>query len=399
MKRKVTATEFLYLSIEKGVGAFSLLRVVKGTFVNRDEVMMDIQRAWDQATRQNPIFRLSLVGKHWVSLPESWVAPVQVVNNHIDLLKVPKIENLNLSIATIALWVFHDGFVFQVSHAITDGVGLQILIGDFFNLLNDRVVVVENSKKSAVPLNERHLAIKLKIKHRWFLPKLDQDYSGLNVTMGKYDEQLVRNHADWAQMQIPLNSIIGSTDTKTLLPTLMLRIARWLKKYNNQSKVRFMLPVDLRKYDDNTQTAGNYSLPLWFEIDGDEVPVDFANLLRGKIRNKEALSFADPLWLSLRPLVLLRNFVFLRLVKKSNQKKRYPVSVILTYLGKVKPEENQFVGFRAESIWSTALYSGIAPIQIHITHDEFNVQIHLSYNCRIFTITDVNALFDQLLIN
>ena len=78
MSRSITPTESLYLTIEKSLGPFSILRVIRGSFSDQNSILSTIRGAWDFATRYHPNFRLVLRGNIWVENEEGWLAPINV---------------------------------------------------------------------------------------------------------------------------------------------------------------------------------------------------------------------------------------------------------------------------------------------------------------------------------
>jgi len=399
MSRSITPTESLYLMIEKSLGPFSILRVIRGSFSDQDSMLSTIRGAWDFATRYHPNFRLVLRDNIWVENEEGWLAPIKLEHRHIDLGEVPYLTSLDSYESNVRLWVFQDALIFQASHAITDGVGIQRLIDRFFDLMkmsfgaNVNLSVKDISPNSNLNhCTERQIANKFRIKPRFFIPQINQYFNRKSTIQ----TALVPNHAAWDYKQIRLGYVLHEEGIDKLLPILMLKISQWLRTLHPNDTVRFMLPVDLRKYDNTIEMDGNLSLPLWFDLNGDEGVNQLSEDIRYKIKNKVVLRNADSWWLGSKLLSKIRNFVFVQLVKRSSKRDCFPVSVIISFLGKCNVENYHISGFTCESVWSTALFSGIAPIQIHVTYDDENLQLHMSYYKQYFTQSDINGLFTSL---
>ena len=399
MSRSITPTESLYLTIEKSLGPFSILRVIRGSFSDQNSILLTIRGAWDFATRYHPNFRLVLRGNIWVENEKGWHAPINVEHRNIDLGEVPYLTSLDSYESNVRLWVFQDALVFQASHAITDGVGIQRLIERFFDRM--KMSFGEDLNLSLKDLSnnsnlnhctERQIASKFRIKPRFFIHKIDQYFNRKSII----NTEIISNHAAWNYKQIRLENVLHDEGVDKLLPILMLKISHWLRSLHPKNTIRFMLPVDLRKYDNTLEMDGNLSLPLWFDLNGDEGVTELSEDIRFKIKNKVVLRNADPWWLSGKLLSKIRNFVFVQLVNRCSKRDCFPVSVVISFLGKYNVENYHFPGFKCESVWSTALFSGIAPIQIHVTYDEENLQLHLSYYKQYFTQNDISALFTGL---
>ena len=69
MRRKVTATESLYLSIEASVGSFSITRAIKGTFLTAKPQISAIKDAWNRTCWIHPHFRRIVRKNHWEDMP------------------------------------------------------------------------------------------------------------------------------------------------------------------------------------------------------------------------------------------------------------------------------------------------------------------------------------------
>lgn len=399
MSRNITPTESLYLTIEKSLGPFSILRVIRGSFSDQNSILLTIRGAWDFATRYHPNFRLVLRGNIWVENEEGWHAPINVEHRNIDLGEVPYLTSLDSYESNVRLWVFQDALIFQASHAITDGVGIQRLIERFFDRMKmsfgeDLNVSLKDLSNNS-NLNhctERQIASKFRIKPRFFIPKIDQYFNRKSII----NTEIISNNAAWNYKQIRLENVLHEEGGDKLLPILMLKISHWLRSLHPNNTIRFMLPVDLRKYDNTLEMDGNLSLPLWFDFNGDEGVTELSEDIRFKIKNKVVLRNADPWWLGGKLLFNIRNFVFVQLVNRCSERDCFPVSVVMSFLGKYNVENYHFSGFKCESVWSTALFSGIAPIQIHVTYDEENLQLHLSYYKQYFTQNDISDLFTGL---
>lgn len=399
MSRNITPTESLYLTIEKSLGPFSILRVIRGSFSDQNSILLTIRGAWDFATRYHPNFRLVLRGNIWVENEEGWHAPINVEHRNIDLGEVPYLTSLDTYESNVRLWVFQDALIFQASHAITDGVGIQRLIERFFDRMKmsfgeDLNVSLKDLSNNS-NLNhctERQIASKFRIKPRFFIPKIDQYFNRKSII----NTEIISNNAAWNYKQIRLENVLHEEGGDKLLPILMLKISHWLRSLHPNNTIRFMLPVDLRKYDNTLEMDGNLSLPLWFDFNGDEGVTELSEDIRFKIKNKVVLRNADPWWLGGKLLFNIRNFVFVQLVNRCSERDCFPVSVVMSFLGKYNVENYHFSGFKCESVWSTALFSGIAPIQIHVTYDEENLQLHLSYYKQYFTQNDISDLFTGL---
>ena len=398
MERPITSTESLYLAIEASVGSFAMIRAVQGEFYANRCDQEAIQTAWQQSIHAHPHFRSVLRGRSWVDAGETFQPALEVVAARMDLHLLPHLRALDCSMSAICLWLYEDGFVFQASHSLTDGVGIQRLIHTFFDALRSVIRQEQNTARiKVIPvqqqyIDERSLAKLLGVKPTGFLPRWDKRFQAQVHIAGSS----IRDMAAWRSRSIPLAHLVSPGDNKLLLSQILLKTARWMQECHPNKSVRCMLPVDLRKYGENPWVDGNLSLPLWLEITGRESASDLSQDIRSRIKNREPLQQADPIPMNKTWLQNCRNWLFIQLIKWSHRRHRYALNMIVSYLGKYDQESYSYGGFRCDSVWSSALFSGISPLQMHVTHDDQSVYFHISYQRQLFTEAQIENLFKQL---
>ena len=399
MNRKVSDTESLYLSISETVGSFAIIRAVRGNFVTEDRDVHSVEQAWNQASFMHPHFRQVLLHRRWVDPGERHLLALTICPEELDLLKLPHLTPLNCGVSAIRLWVFRDGFVFQASHALTDGMGLQRLILAFFQCLRlsengklQRAQTTADAGNHQIWAQEREMAIACGAEPRGFMPRWDK----------KFQWQRPKNaggaqgNVKWACKQIALNDILRGDDPKWLLAKVVVTLARWMQEIHPNDTVRCMLPVDLRKYLPNPNVDGNASLPLWLLLKGDEPVQTVAEDIRARIKAGEPLQHATRFPLTQRWQQQCRNWAFKQLQNWSFHRGTYALNAIVSFLGHCDIGAHSSNHFQCDSVWSSALFSGICPLQLHVTHDTQHVQIHLSYQQHLFTEVQVDAFLLNL---
>lgn len=395
MRRKITATESLYLSIAETMGSFDIIRAVRGEFVTKERDLYSIEQAWNQASYMHPHFRQVLLHRHWVDPGEQHLPALSICPEDLDLLKLPHLIPLNCGISAIRLWVFRDGFVFQASHALTDGMGLQRLILAFFQCLKlsengklHRAQTTADSSNQRIWAHEREMAIACGVEPRGFIPRWDKKFQ----CQRSKNAGGAKGNVQWASKQVSLEDILRGDDPKFLLAKVVVTLSRWMQEIHPNDSVGCMLPVDLRKYLPNPDVDGNASLPLWLSLKGDESVQAVAEDIRARIKAGEPLQHAPRFPLTQRSQQQLRNWAFKQLQYWSFHRGTYALNAIVSFLGHCDIGAHSSDHFQCESVWSSALFSGICPLQLHITHNTQHVQVHLNYQQHLFTEAQVKAL-------
>lgn len=399
MRRKVTATESLYLSIESNVGTFSITRALKGTFSTASPPVADIEQAWHQANSKHPHFRRIVRGNYWVDMPENKHPHFRYEATKMNIGRLPHLPKLHCEESAVCLWLFNDGLVFQAAHAITDGAGLTQLIRTFFRVLRsiDTIHGELSAMETLSPvkncdIDERTFAHRFVANFRGFMPRWDKQFSNQDRENQKSEPLEAR----WAYQQLSIQKVLQSQDIKVLLAHIMVSVTKWMQTHHPNKTIRCMLPVDLRKYDTGSHFDGNLSLPLWLELTGNESAVDLSNEIRQRIKAKEPLQNAERWSLENRLLRGVRNWAFTQLVRWSFLRNRYALNMIVSFLGRYEKSDYSTGTFQCDTMWSSALFSGISPVQINVIHDDAHIQIHMSYLRKQFTELQIDDLFRRI---
>jgi hypothetical protein len=411
MKRRVTSTESLYLAVEKSIGTFSMLRVMLGTFSDREGSLALLRKHWNLACEMHPQFRFVLKGNYWVDPSNDHQPDFEVVNEAIELTKIPHLKPLDFHQSAVRLWVFQNGLIFQAAHALTDGMGLQNLIRDFFKIMKvdhaNPIFGAESAGNTADQstldgdyaqshgsygtfINEREFALRHIDKPKGFMPKLDKRFR----MQSEHPNQRLRNQASWIYHQGRIEPTLSGITEKELLAKLILTTAKWMQQIHPNTSVRCMVPVDLRKYEPTLKMDGNLSLPLWLELTGDESVHVVSEDLRNRIKRKEPLYNAEGWIMDFVGFRQLRKVFFLLLTRWGHYRKRYALNLIVSFMGKQKSIDYGFDGFDCDTVWSTAVYSGICPMQLNVTFDERHINYCISYHSQLFKPEQMHDLFE-----
>jgi hypothetical protein len=169
-----------------------------------------------------------------------------------------------------------------------------------------------------------------------------------------------------------------------------------MQTHHPNKTIRCMLPVDLRKYDTGSHFDGNLTLPLWLELTGNESAVDLSNEIRHQLKTMQPLHNAERMAFENDLLRGVRNWAFTQLVHWSFRRNRYTLNMVVSFLGRYEKSDYSTGSFQCDTMWSTALFSGISPVQINFIHDDAHIQFHISYLRKQFTELQIEDLFQRI---
>lgn len=399
MRRKVTATESLYLSIEASVGSFSITRAIKGTFLTAKPQISAIKEAWNRTCWIHPHFRRIVRKNHWEDMPSDQHPHFRHQAIEIDIANLPHLPKIHCEESAVCLWLFNDGFVFQVAHSITDGAGLTQLIRTFFRVLRsaDTTHGELSAMETLSPVNncdidERTFARRFVANFNGFVLRWDKKFTN----QGTENQKSEPLEAHWAHRQLSIHKVLQSQDIKVLLGLIMVRVTQWMQTHHPNKTIRCMLPVDLRKYDTGSHFDGNLTLPLWLELTGNESAVDLSNEIRHQLKTMQPLHNAERMAFENDLLRGVRNWAFTQMVHWSFRRNRYTLNMVVSFLGRYEKSDYSTGSFQCDTMWSTALFSGISPVQINFIHDDAHIQFHISYLRKQFTELQIEDLFQRI---
>ncbi len=133
-----------------------------------------------------------------------------------------------------------------------------------------------------------------------------------------------------------------------------------------------------------------------FEFKSFEAAVDLSNEIRQQIKAKKPLHNAERMALKNGLLRSARNWIFSQLVRWSFLRNRYALNMIVSFLGRYEKSAYSSGAFQCDTMWSSALFSGISPVQINVIHDDAHIQFYMSYLRKQFTELQIEDLFQRL---
>ncbi|MEO0898591.1 MAG: phosphopantetheine-binding protein [Bacteroidota bacterium] len=165
---------------------------------------------------------------------------------------------------------------------------------------------------------------------------------------------------------------------------VLAQVAHWFAQ-KHQRDCRFLIPVDIRRHSPKlTNATSNLSLPIYLQVSPNEKAETIQAKLLKALQNKEEL-YAEPMEAFGRraPNHLLRS-IFSMGISKSAKDGLFPMSGILSDIGKVDLGNFTTSSFQAEAIIPLPVYVPLAPFCMNILRSAQTTHLGLSMPAKGF---------------
>lgn len=335
MIKPVSANERLYLACEPLYPPFLIQLKIGGT---GSVDPSDLQRALEKAGEANPGSRLALRGKNWT---DTHRAP--------NVRQSPITDSLihtRLNDATCEVVVDQNEILFRAFHGVMDARGLLLWVEDVFRALRGEPLI---GAKSAMTDREAVLTRKKsREKPAAVFPSLTR-----------------RGETIWSEIQIGPEA------------NLVARVAEAIAKIAN-AKTKFMIPVDLRPFFPDVRTTGNFSNPIFIEVEPGQTQAQIqAEILRKLASDSPFATSASDDLLTYIPLSLQR-FAVRKAQQSMEARDRYPITAVLSNLGRLSLASFSTPTFQATRMVSLPLETPFCPLTVIMTEHDNGTELAIS---------------------
>lgn len=358
-KRRISDNEWLYIRFQENFQQFNIQLVVSG---NGRIGLDELKKAITVASHVHPLTRCVKKGKFWVDSGNT--PPVIVHTDKVDsttVLKHPSVSELMpIEACTTKIHCFNEGqlIVFQVFHGIMDGKGVLMFIKNVFHALNGR---------SLEPLNffgdEAAFIEPLTVNKKPF--DLNFSYSGFseyrNPTKGNFEFK--RLTVDGAYTN------------------LVPRLCKFFTSLSGDEKSKWMIPVDIRRHRRGVKGDSNLTLPIFVYTDKKMSEKDIAGEYLFSLKENEELNINNvKIWgVSLGGKFVGRLWTK-ALLSLQNTKRKFAVSGLFSFLGKVNLGDFGAEHFEAVEIFAIPPYQPLAPFTMIVVNYENRTELMISYS-------------------
>lgn len=376
-RRKISATERLYLAAEPLAPPFAIQFVVVGE--GRIDAAQ-LQDAVARAAAACPGARLLQVGDEWV---DSGLAPEVRVSDHrvdVDALDDdPVIAGPfggGRRTTEVVLARSGDGescIVVRAAHAVMDAKGLLLWVDDIFRALRGAPLI-----GAPDPIADHDVAARLAAGQRptTLTPARRGPFGPTGSTHSGH--RFLWRHRTVAQTA----------------PAAVARVCAALAE-TTPGPARFMIPVDLRRHDPGLYSTANLSLPLFLDVDpGTDWRGIHAQLL-GRLAAAGELGEMNNQGLSRLPAPLARGL--LRSAQRLGaHTDRNVATALVSHVGKVSLAALSAPGFTATSVLAVPVHTGLVPLSVVLAEVDGHTSITVSARSGLGMVARLEQLLDDL---
>jgi len=341
-----------------------------------------LRDAVDAASARHPGSRLTRSGRHWV---DSGVAPqVRVVAGHrLDDAVLDRDPVVHAPVGgpaagagTVEVVVLSEApitVLFRAFHGVMDGGGLGLWMSDVFRALRG-----EEPVGAPDPTTDEELVAQLGVDGEpTRLAPSFRSPVGHGVPARGEPAYLTRMRT------------VGSTPAAAVA-----RIGASLAGHAD-STARFMIPVDLRRHDDDLRSTANLSLPLFLDVEpGQQWWEVNARLLTGLLERAE-LNEMSSSGLASAPEIVSRTLQ--RGMRELGARLgRNLVSGLISHVGRFRLAALSGAGFTARSLRVLPVHTMMIPLGVFLVETEAGLSISVSVRNGPGVPARVEALLDEI---
>lgn len=269
-----------------------------------------------------------------------------------------------------------DWLIFTVSHSLTDGQGLLLILNMLFDVLNGNGVVRPNS-------HENDTQFLLRVGHTKGYPKLSYNNILTRRSFDRRNKEYIRRVTLKGVISFPLSKIIEV-----------------LNRYYDNESLTYLIPSDLRRYDRSTTNIGNLTAPLYLRCAKTDTWHQITTKLHAQLKREENLNASV---VTYPRIANLNNLLFNVLISTSRSvqlcTRRFLTAGSITNIGTLNLNIYQSSALRVKSIFFVPLFQPLLPLSVSIVETRDQTDVIFVSNYQVIDhktmnsiITDVRAL-------
>lgn len=363
MKRRLSTTEQLYVAMQEEYKTLSIQLVVKGDGeIDRER----FKKAVEESIKYTPFITSILDGRYWKvtgKMPE-----IIYMGKFDETLQdgIFKMKHNLKKDGVAKIYVYKDRYLFNVFHGVMDGKGVGLWVRNIFRALNGESLIKENIQindeefLSNISKKVRRKKLKLDIKQRK-LRKGDNNFK--RITLPGVDRNIIY--------------ILGKT----------------ISEFLGNDNERFMIPTDIRKYDENIVSSSNMVLPIFLDIKRGESIKDIRSRFMKKFREKDELMCPNAKNMGLK--FGMEKCFIKGLDKIHRLTNRWFATGIISNVGLQRLEDYSTDSFKATSIYSIPSVQPFLPLVSTIIENENTTEVTLGCYENYLTKEELDELGER----
>ncbi len=231
--------------------------------------------------------------------------------------------------------------VFQIQHAVLDGMASLVFVQNVMNHLAGREIIPCESDMTDIQFVKNHPSCRISENK---LP-----------TIKIKDSTPVRDYRiKWEVVEVP-----------GYPAPVVAKLARVLASFCEELPTRIMVPTDVRKHEPGKRYNTNLTLPVFLTVkEGDTTEDVYANMLM-QLKEKKDLNAANTTYFHYRELPeWMRKAALKFLINRAAKTNRFAVGGLISFLGKVDfaDFENPVISF--DDFYSFPIHEPLCPISL-----------------------------------
>lgn len=379
-KRNLSFNEKLYKVIEENYESLAIQIVVEGFGqINSNDFYDAVKKACDAC----PLSKCTYSNKQWVESTKT--TPIYYLTSlefdgfdfSSDLFKRKINHDKNPVTEIFFIRSNLNRIIFRIFHGAMDGKGALIWIKNIFKALNKKTLI-------QCPSTENDLTI---------LSKLPVKNKNSKI---KFDKTVIEHKSN--HNKIESNKInIKRLSLKGNYTAIISKIAKVLTDVFDDSNSKYLIPSNLRKYNQDIICNSNLTYPIYLECSKSESFEEINSKFISKLKNHDDLNIKPLNFKLLNKLsITTLNLIIKTLHFNQKIKNKYMISSIISHLGTIDTTD-----FSTDEFFSTNLYSipfsqPFSPIFLTIVINQQTTEILLSAYENIIPLPLLNNLLDSI---
>lgn len=374
-RRKISDNEWLYIRFQENFQQFNIQLVIAG---NGRIPKEQFAAALEISSANQPITRSCKQGKFWVDTfktPPLFEHKETVDSNSI--LEHPVLQkSMPLDHHTVEIHSFNEGqfFVFQIFHGVMDGKGALMFVKNTFNALNQTSLEILNFHDTEVE----------------FIEPLDVHNTPFDFTFKYNGLEPYKNpgKTEFAFRRMSVNAEF---------PNLVPRLCQFFASLSVDTHSKWMIPVDIRRHRRGVKSDANLTLPIFVYTNKSMSDKDIVGEYLYSLKENEEININNVrIWGVSFGGKFMGKLWTKALLSLQNMHKKFAVSGLFSFLGKVNLRDFSTEEFIATELFAIPPYQPLTPFTLIVVSHEKRTELIISFSTKYVKSERIEQYLEQL---
>lgn len=372
--REITNIEQLYEDVQSATNTYAIQFILKTSNIKDRDI---IEHAIRQVIKECPEFNIYL--KRGKFYPQQNPISIQYIKTKDSIIYGLDLFNQKIDLTSHSIEVYlvkaprNDYLVFRFAHSAMDGKSALLFMQNIVNLLNEKEA----------------LKCKKAISEKDFLKKLDY-YKKKEPKLPRiiHDEASVIKQYTTRWQVVQLDKYVSG---------IVAKLSCLLAREFESDRIRVMVPVDLRRYDDDNPCIGNLTLPVFLDVDKSDSYTKINGELLHSLKNGKELNISNTLnnYYRRMPSLLRRTGIKIGCMA-SRRYNKFSVGAVISHLGRVDLNEYSNKYFKVKDFVDLSIQQPLGAFSIVIVECSHKTNISIGYYGDQFTEEYMRSLIKKI---